>query len=159
MVDVYQTALRLLNYRFRGTEELRRKLVQKGLERDEIAAALARLAEEGWLDDARFARELSRSRARKGIGPKRIALELRELGIDAEAAREGMKEAEDDSGGDRLPEIVRKRIRILARRHGEAWLREAEGRKKLLAYLLNQGYEYAAAVAAVDAALEENVEC
>lgn len=147
-------ALRLLNYRFRGREELRRKLADREFSPEAIEATLESLADEGWLDDVRFSRELARSRARKGIGPKRVALELRSFGVDDEDARAGIAAAsEEEPPGERLAEIVRKRARILARRHGAGWADEADGRKKLLAYLLNQGYEYAAASAAIEAEL------
>ncbi|HVR43095.1 MAG TPA: RecX family transcriptional regulator [Thermoanaerobaculia bacterium] len=152
----YRTALRLLGYRFRGSEELRRKLAERGFEREIVAGVLGRLAEEGWIDDARFARSLAEAKGRKGIGPKRIALELRGLGVDGAVAREALRDAEEEGGGPPLAEIVAKRIRILGRRNGPGWVRTPEGRKKLLAYLLQQGYEYASAAEAVDAALEKD---
>jgi regulatory protein len=149
-------AVRLLEYRFRARVELRRKLEERDFEPPVIEETLARLEEEGWLDDVRFAREIARSKARKGVGPKRIALVLRGFGVDDESARAGMAEAaEEEPPEDRLRETVRKRMRILARRHGEEWLREPEGRKKLLAYLLQQGYEYAAVAAALDSELRK----
>ncbi|MFN2441668.1 MAG: regulatory protein RecX [Thermoanaerobaculia bacterium] len=152
----YAAAVRLLEYRFRARVELRRKLEDRDFDARAIEETLARLDDEGWLDDVRFARELARSRARKGVGPKRISLALRGFGVDDEAARAGMAEAaEEEPPEERLREAVRKRMRILARRHGEEWLREPEGRKKLLAYLLHQGYEYAAVTAALDSELRK----
>ncbi|HUP65188.1 MAG TPA: regulatory protein RecX [Thermoanaerobaculia bacterium] len=149
----HAAALRLLGYRFRGSEELRRKLRDKGFDADAITEAIDQLTREGWIDDLRFARELVRSRAQKGIGPKRIALELWELGIDSEVAREAMRESEEEPRGEGALGVARKRLRILARGVEANSLPAEEIRKKLLAYLLRQGYEYAAAREAVDVAL------
>ena len=149
----HAAALRLLGYRFRGSEELRRKLRDKGFEADAITAAIDQLTREGWIDDLRFARELVRSRGQKGIGPKRIAMELRELGIDSDIAREAMRESEEEPSGEGALGVARKRLRILARGAEAESLPTEEIRKKLLAYLLRQGYEYAAAREAADAAL------
>ncbi|HEX2059908.1 MAG TPA: hypothetical protein VHK90_04145, partial [Thermoanaerobaculia bacterium] len=42
-----------------------------------------------------------------------------------------------------LVEVGVKRARMLARRHGEEFLTTSEGRNKLAAYLLKQGYDAA----------------
>src|SRR5205085_9687945 len=80
----YTAALRILNYRFNSEAELRRKLAAKEFDRDSIDAAVARLREEKWLDDARFAEAFVRTRMRKRIGSKRIRRELIAAGIDDE---------------------------------------------------------------------------
>src|SRR5687768_2841065 len=89
----YRAGLRLLGYRFRSVEELRRKLADKGFEPGDISAALERLTADGWMDDSRFAQEMARSKAKKGHGPKRVALELRGLGIEGDLARAAIRSA------------------------------------------------------------------
>src|SRR5687767_12564106 len=64
-----QRALGLLVRREHSRKELTRKLLARGVERDEAEAAVARLAGEGWQDDVRFAELLVRSRASTGYGP------------------------------------------------------------------------------------------
>ena len=68
--------------------ELRRKLERRGHSADEVAAALARLAELGYIDDGAFARGLVRRRS-AGRGPRALAAELSAKGID----RAGIAEA------------------------------------------------------------------
>ncbi len=151
----YAAALRLLGYRFRSEAELRKRLVEKEHDRDAIDAAVARLKAEGWIDDARFARVLADSRSRKGIGPKRVALELRRFGVQDDVAGAAVRGTDQEMAEDDLAALVRKRLRILGRSHGPDWAPEESDRKKILAYLLRQGYEYAAAVGALDAALAQ----
>ena len=67
-----QRALGLLVRREHSRKELTRKLAAKGLESEDVTAAVERLAAEGWQDDTRFAESLVRSRAGNGYGPLRI---------------------------------------------------------------------------------------
>ena len=149
----HNAALRLLDYRFRGTEELRRKLSDRGFDPEAIAATLERLTAAGWMDDQRFAEGVARARLRNGRGPRRIAAELRSLGVDDGISREVIAAAGAE-GEDLAREAALKRARILGRRHGAEWLGTDEGRNKLLAYLFNQGYDFAAAEEAVRKALQ-----
>src|SRR5688572_13007666 len=64
-----QRALGFLVRREHSRKELTRKLTSRGLDATEAAAAVERLAGEGWQDDARFAESLVRSRAGNGYGP------------------------------------------------------------------------------------------
>jgi regulatory protein len=77
-----QRAIGLLSRREHSHRELVRKLAARGVEPEEAQAAVARLREDGWQDDARFAESLVRSRAGSGYGPVRIRAELATHGLD-----------------------------------------------------------------------------
>src|SRR5438067_1636733 len=77
----YTAALRILNYRFNSEAELRRKLAAKDFDRETVDATIARLREEKWLDDARFAEAFVRTRMRKRVGRLRIRRELIAAGV------------------------------------------------------------------------------
>ena len=74
-LPIVDAALVILAQRPHAAAELRRKLRQKGHEAEAIEAALTRLAELGYLDDAEFARALVGWRAGKR-GRRAIAAEL-----------------------------------------------------------------------------------
>ncbi len=75
-------ALRLLYYRDRTKRAMEDKLVEKGLCEKEITPVLAKLTEEGLLDDERFARDLASSRVRnKNWGPRKIFMDLVRKGV------------------------------------------------------------------------------
>jgi len=83
-----QVGLRLLARRDHSRRELERKLLRRGHEADEIASALIRLAELGYMDDAAFASGLVRRRS-SSRGPLALSAELAGKGIErslAEAA-------------------------------------------------------------------------
>jgi SOS response regulatory protein OraA/RecX len=140
----YLAALRILGYRFNSEGELRRKLRSKKFEAGEIDAVIERLHREKWLDDARFAGAFTRSRANRRIGRLRILRELQAVGVSGGEATKAVAENLDpEREREDLIALRDKRMRILARRHGEEFLRTDEGRKKLAAHLVAQGYDAA----------------
>ena len=139
--DAYTSALRILQYRFNSEHELRRKLAAKRFGDAEIDAAIERLRDEKWIDDERFAGAYVRTRAAKRVGPARIKRELSAAGVDRATADQALAENRDDerTRGD-LAAITDKRRRIMVRRHGEEFVRSAEGMSRLTAWLIQQGY-------------------
>lgn len=135
MTDCYTAALHILNYRFNSEAELRRKLAVKKFEGDEIEATIARLRKEKWLDDERFAEAFVRTRLRKRIGRLRIRRELSAAGVDEDVAA-GALHRNVDPEGEREAAIA-----VARKRAVRLDLASAEGRNKLTAYLLKQGYD------------------
>lgn len=133
MADCYVTALRILGYRFNSEAELRRKLRAKNFDRQTIDETLARLRDEKWLDDERFAAAFVRTRVQKGIGRLRIRRELMAVGIDDDVAERAVRDHAADGEDDRLRAAYEK----LARRLGG-------DRDKIAARLLRQGFEMSA---------------
>ena len=140
----YTAAMRILNHRWNGTAELRRKLKRKEFTDDEIETVLERLAKEKWLDDDRWAGAFVRDKARRKVGPVRIRHELRAAGAgDDVVARAVAENSDPEAQREALVALCQKKMRITAGRKGNDFLRTDEGRKKLAAYLLQQGYETA----------------
>ena len=77
-------AFRLLGHRARSREELRHRLLVRGHDEAAVMETLERLANEGLLDDAAFARSYAADKRRLGgWGVERIRRGLRELGVSA----------------------------------------------------------------------------
>ena len=107
--------------------EIRRKLKQKDIAEAEIEQAVERLQLEGLLSDERYAEAYIHMRKGKGYGPLRIALELKERGVEEHDYghclyasnmdwRSVLKAAYDKKFGDRTCDDYRekaKRIRYL----------------------------------------------
>jgi regulatory protein len=149
-VECYAVALRSLERRWHAEKELESKLRQKGFGRQAVADAVERLRGERWIDDGRFAEAFARERARRRLGPERIRVELIGLGVDPQAASVAAQAAFEDGDQEAaLAAACRKKSEALARRYGDAYLATDEGRNKLTASLLKQGYDYAAVRAAV----------
>jgi len=94
--SAYNKAFGLLVRREHSRRELDRKLRQGGYDRDEAEAALARLGEQHYQDDARFAEVLVRSRIAQGYGPARLRAELKSHGLPDARIRDWLEAAEAD---------------------------------------------------------------
>jgi len=140
----YIAAMRILGHRFNSEGELRRKLSAKRFERDVVDATIEKLRREKWLDDERFAGAFVRTRALKKIGRTRLRQELRATGVADDIADRAIRENDDpEREAADLRDVTAKRMRMMQRRHGDDYLASPEGRKKLAAYLLKQGYDAA----------------
>ena len=140
----YIAAMRILNFRFNGEQELRRKLRAKRFERDVIDATVDRLRREKWLDDERFAASFVRARMQKRIGRARIRRELIASGVDDGVADQALRENVDsDREREDVAAECEKHIRLMKRRYGDDVLESPGARKKLAAYLLKRGYDAA----------------
>jgi regulatory protein len=84
-------ALNFLGYRARSEKEVCDRLLRHGYGEETVGGVIGRLKELGYLDDAEFARQLAREKARK-YGPRRVSVELRQSGVDGEIAREAVEE-------------------------------------------------------------------
>lgn len=128
-----QKALGLLVRREHSRKELTRKLRVRGVEPDAAAAAVDRLTEDGWQDDARFAELLVRSRASTGYGPLHIRAELGTHGLDSDAIATAMAAFEGD-----WTENARDLVR---RRFGAAGPVDLPQRRKAADLLARRGFD------------------
>lgn len=97
-VTAKERALAMLNRRDYSRAELLRRLVEKGEDEAAAAEAVERLAELGFVDDARYAPLIVRHYAAKGYGAQRVRMELQKRGIPRElwdAATEEMPVQDD----------------------------------------------------------------
>ncbi len=118
-------AFRQLGRRDRTVLEIRRFLEGKRIEPSAIDEALVRLAQEGYLDDARFARQFAEDkRLLEEWGADRIERRLLALGVPAELAREavGLRDRGDEL--DAAVGLLRRRFPALSddpREHRRAY--------------------------------------
>ncbi len=78
----YRTALRAVERRSFARADLARRLRRKGHAPPAVEAALARLLERGFLDDAAFAASYIETRGARGRGPLRLARDLAAMGVE-----------------------------------------------------------------------------
>jgi len=137
--STYERALDMLEARSRGVAELRRLLIRKGEPEADVDAAIARLRESGVLDDASFARQLTRSRALgAGLSRRRIQQELTKRGVSREISDDAIEEVFEDEGVDEaasIERVARKKLRMLTR------VDDATRKRRLYAFLARRGYD------------------
>jgi len=95
--SAYQKAVQLLAARPHFRAELEKKLAARGYPEDEIAAALDRLADQGYVDDAKAAAGFVAGRLDRGaLGRTRLRAELAARGAEAEAIEAALAALPDD---------------------------------------------------------------
>src|SRR6476469_5591307 len=111
----YDRALNMLALRARSSGELARSLVRKGEEKPHVDWAIARLLEQGLLDDDAFARALTRSRVVGGKqSRRRVEQELARKGVARSVAGEAIDDVFEDEAVDQraiVEEAARKKLR------------------------------------------------
>jgi regulatory protein len=135
----YDRALNMLAFRARSSSELARSLVRKGEEKAHVDWAIARLQEQGLLDDAAFARAFTRSKVVGGKqSRRRVEQELARKGVSRTVAGEAIEDVFEDEAVDQrsiVAEAARKKLRSLA------GLEPAVQRRRLYAFLARRGYD------------------
>jgi regulatory protein len=136
--DAYVTGLQMLARRELSEAQVRDRLERRQFERDEIDEAVARLRQEGALDERRTALACARTEAHvKRHGRLRVLRQLEALGIERGVATAAVAEVfADIDEGSLLVQALEKRLR------GGA-LRDRAMVQRVQRYLLAQGFEAA----------------
>jgi regulatory protein len=133
-----ETALRLLGFRARSREELRRRLDRKGYEQIVIDEVLEELSSAKLLDDTQFTRAWVEARTTgRPMGQQRIAWELRQKGVDPETIGEAL--AERSSPDAELGLALTVGRQTVERVRG---LERQSARRKLAAVLQRRGFSW-----------------
>jgi regulatory protein len=131
-------AYRLLAHRSRSEKELRDALARAGFAGAIIDEAVANCKQQRFIDDLNFARQFIQSRLRnRPMGRERLAVELRQKGVDAEiiatAFDEFFAEQTQLALADQLAEKQRKRL---------ANLPPPKARQRLADFLRRRGFDW-----------------
>lgn len=101
--------------------DIRDKLVKWGLNASEADSIVARLVEQGFLDEVRFAIAFTKDRfAFNGWGRIKIAHQLRMKGIPDEVVSESLTAIDDERYRERLLELLRTKWRAVKDREPRA---------------------------------------
>jgi regulatory protein len=141
-VSARTTALRLLGRRDYTAAELSSRLLRRGYLEEDVQKAVADLAADGSLDDARAAFAHVRTAAAvKGRGRLRIRRELEARGVSRAITQDALSQLSEDDDRRAIE-------KILARRRGGGPL-DAAGRRKLFQQLLRRGFSASTITAAL----------
>jgi regulatory protein len=138
-LKVYDRALNMLAFRARSSAELARSLVRKGEPKDLVDLAVARLQEQGLLDDAAFAEAFTRA---KVLGAqqsrRRVQQELARKGVARSVTDAAITTVFEEEGVDQrevVERAARKKLRSLVK------LEPMVRRRRLYAFLARRGYD------------------
>ena len=142
-----EKAVALLASRARTEKEIVDALRQNAYPEQTVARVMARLHEAGYLDDEDFAGQWAASRASKGMGARRIRMELRQKGVNPDTIESAISAVDEEDRMEGAMKAAQKAAR------GKDLSLPAE-RQKVLAALARRGYDFAQARAALAQLME-----
>ena len=143
-----EKAVALLAMRSRTQQEIADALRKNAYPERTIARVMARLDEAGYINDTDFAEQWAASRTTKGMGARRIRMELRQKGVDSEAIDEALSAIDHD---DMLSGALKAARKAASGKN----LADPKDRQKIFAALARRGYGYAEARQALEALKDE----
>lgn len=134
--EVYYVALKSLKQRFKSSYDLRSSLVKKEYPVDLVDKAVNKLLEQGYLNDASFAKGyINNQIITSSKGPNSISNDLRNKGIDEKIIREEIVVFDRDLQKSRIKKIIDKNIKSNCNKGGSVL------KNKIITNLLNLGYD------------------
>jgi regulatory protein len=145
-----QRALKLLSSRSRTAQELLRALGRAGVTLEESKAALARMRELGYIDDASVAEARAKRLVGRGDSPRLVTRRLQMQGVSADAAKTAAEQAAAGASEDELAaEALAKRLR------GRP-VRDEREKQRLLRSLVQHGHRPSSAAKALQLSMESS---
>jgi regulatory protein len=143
--EAYATALGLLARREHSVRELTAKLDVRGVSAAMAAAVITRLIAARLQSDARFTELYLRQRSARGYGPLRIALELRERGIDEALISTQLRHVVEEGEIDWFERAAT----VYAKKYGGRPIEEIKERAKRMRFLQYRGFSHEQIAAAL----------
>lgn len=137
-------AIALLASRARTEKEIVDALRRNAYPEEAIARVMARLLEANYLSDADFASHWAASRANKGMGFRRIRMELRQKGVAQEEIDKALSAIDED---DMMSGAIKTAVKAARGKD----LSSPLDRQKILAALVRRGYAFSTAKQALHA--------
>lgn len=131
-------AVSLLASRARTEQEIVSTLRQNAYPEQTIARVMARLHEEGYIDDAAFAGQWVSARTAKGMGARRIRQELRLKGVSQHDIDEALDSVDEE-------EALRAAVQAAEKASRGRDLSDPADRQKIIAALVRRGYDFSTA--------------
>ncbi len=120
-------ALKLLKFRPRSENELRKRMKQKGFEDNEIGNVIEKLKQYGYLNEIEDAINYVKIKCKRGWSKKRIYIGLLRRGYDKQIIKEALNNYEKD--------VVIQKLRKQIKRRGF-------NEETLIKLLRNRGFEW-----------------
>lgn len=137
-----EKAVSQLATRARTEKEIVDCLKKNAYPEQTIARVMARLQELGCINDADFAAQWTAARASKGLGSRRIRMELRQKGVDQAEIEQALSAVDDD-------ELLSGALKAAQKAARGKDLASPADRQKVLAALARRGYDFSLAKQAI----------
>lgn len=138
-----EKAVAYLATRARTEKELVEALTKNAYPERTIARVMNYLTEAGYMNDAAFAEQWAASRSGKGMGTRRIRMELRQKGVSQEEIDDALSSIDEDA-------MLAGAVNAAEKFARGKDLSSPADRQKIMAALARRGYDFSIARQAID---------
>lgn len=140
-----QSLMRLCSRAEKSTGDARRLMRTWGVPEAEQQEVVDKLVAQRFIDNRRYAEAYAREKSSlAGWGARKIAMQLRQKGVEREIITQTLAMLDADAQNDKLVEKLQRKLRTTKAANSY------ELRGKLLRYALGLGYDYEQAMGALD---------
>jgi len=133
--------------------DIRQKLLQWGVDTEEIKKIIDLLVKDGFIDESRYAISFAREKARfNKWGPKKIEMALRAKRIADEHIATALSESAEHSNDDMLRELLAAKAKTIKAKDSY------DLKTKLIRFGMSRGFEYGRVLGIVEKILNTNLE-
>src|SRR5690348_11448792 len=134
--EAFESAKKYCAFQERSHTEVRYKLVEWGLRGNDLEQVMAKLIEEGFLNEERFASAFAGGKFRmKHWGKKKIEQELKRKGVSSYLINKAVNELKDDDYKNSLKQLLEKKAAAIHEKN------IFTKKQKLSNFLIGKGYE------------------
>lgn len=144
-----EKAVSLLACRARTEKEIEEALQKNAYPEKTIAHVMQRLHESGYINDREFAEHWIASRTSKGLGTRKIRMELRQKGVAAEDVDEILSQVEDD-------DLMAGAVKAAQKAMRGKDLSNPTDKQKIMMALARRGFDYSTARAAIEQIMSQD---
>ena len=142
-----EKAVTLLAARARSEKEIVDCLRKNAYPEVTIAKVMARLQESGYINDADFAAQWTMARTSRGVGSRRIRMELRQKGINVSEIDQALDSIDEE-------EMLNSALKVAQKAANGKNIADPADRQKVLAALARRGYDFSTARCALQILME-----
>ena len=109
----YYKAIKFISFKMRSEKEVYQKLNSLEIDKKSIGKIIAKLREEGYIDNKKYARAFILDEVNLSLkGPKKIEMELKKKGISESTIQNELKQVDDDIFKKNAQKYIDKKVKI-----------------------------------------------
>lgn len=138
MIDIalYDKLTHYCSYSERCEHDVRLKCSKLNIETEKAAYYIAKLKEEGFVNDARYASSFVRSKSKRGWGSLKIKNALSRKKIPKEFIQKSLEEIDVNLQKEKVLDLAQKKLKNIKAKT------DSERKTKLIRFLIGKGYSF-----------------
>ncbi|MBI1938789.1 MAG: regulatory protein RecX [Ignavibacteriales bacterium] len=137
-LKIKDSAFRFLARRHHSSQEIFKKLLNKGYKKEDISAVLEKMKRDGFVDDLLFAKAFAEEKlTKKKLGLIKVKAELMKKGVDRRIIDAALSHADSSMMESNAVLLIEKKMKFLKGKESD----EKKIKQKLFSFLYSKGFD------------------